>query len=338
MIQGLKLLVHADACAEYEQFSSGEHVLLTAGELHLERCLTDLRERFARCEIQAGEPIVPYKETIVRAEEMKPPANKELGRGGVIGTTSSKQVTLTLKVRPLPTEVTDFLGKNAGAVSNLYAKKAASATTDEQVSDDGSLDDADIMESKSLSVEDFKKQLQSVLEIGKGRDPFKNIIDNIAGFGPRRTGPNLLIDATKEGCLPKAFETTHTSTTTLAVNEKITGRHLSDKITYAFQLAMSQGPLCHEPVQGVAVFIEDVIITAAEADGDDNDTENTTRGSLAQLTGEVIKTVQQAIHKGFLDWSPRLMLAMYSCEIQASSKSSNFHTKHRICPRSITHS
>lgn len=323
LIQGLKLLVHADACAEYEQFSSGEHVLLTAGELHLERCLTDLRERFARCEIQAGEPIVPYKETIVRAEEMKPPANKELGRGGVVGVTSSKQVTLTLKVRPLPVEVTEFLGKNAGAIKHLYAKKAASNNSSEdksgeQASDDGSLDDedADILEAKGLSVEDFKKELQAVLETGKGREPFKNIIDQIAGFGPRRTGPNLLIDATKEGCLPRAFEgQTTTATTNPEANEKLAARHLSDKITYAFQLATSQGPLCHEPVQGIAVFIEDVVLTPA-ADEDDV----SARGSLAQLTGEVIKTVQQSIHKGFLDWSPRLMLAMYSCEIQASSK------------------
>lgn len=321
MIEGLKLLVHADACAEYEQFSSGEHVLLTAGELHLERCLTDLRERFARCEIQAGEPIVPYKETIVRAEEMKPPANRELGRGGVVGITSSKQVTLTVRVRPLPAEVTDFLGKNAGAIKHLYAKKAAATSkdangnsADESNSDDGSIDeDTDILEAKGLSVEDFKKQLKTVLETGKGREPFKNIIDNIAAFGPRRTGPNLLIDATKEGCLPKAFETeNNNSNTNPEANEKLAGRHLSDKITYAFQLATSQGPLCHEPVQGIAVFVEDVVITP--------DDEASARGNLAQLTGEVIKTVQQSIHKGFLDWSPRLMLAMYSCEIQASSK------------------
>lgn len=321
MIEGLKLLVHADACAEYEQFSSGEHVLLTAGELHLERCLTDLRERFARCEIQAGEPIVPYKETIVRAEEMKPPANKELGRGGVVGVTSSKQVTLTLRVRPLPAEVTEYLGKNAGAIKHLYTKKAASTaketngnSADENDSDDGSIDeDTDILEAKSLSVEEFKKGLKAVLEAGKGREPFKNIIDNIAAFAPRRTGPNLLIDATKEGCLPKAFETDSNTNPNPEANEKLAGRHLSDKITYAFQLATSQGPLCHEPVQGIAVFIEDVVITA--------DDEASARGNLAQLTGEVIKMAQQSIHKAFLDWSPRLMLAMYSCEIQASSKS-----------------
>lgn len=42
---------------------------------------------------------------------------------------------------------------------------------------------------------------------------------------------------------------------------------------------------------------------------------------LGRLTGEVIKTVRDSIRQGFLDWSPRLLLAMYSCEIQASSES-----------------
>tara|TARA_R110002003_G_scaffold388_11_gene19362 strand:+ start:6580 stop:7116 length:537 start_codon:yes stop_codon:yes gene_type:complete len=38
-----------------------------------------------------------------------------------------------------------------------------------------------------------------------------------------------------------------------------------------------------------------------------------------RLTGEVIKAVRSSIHQGFLDWSPRMLLAMYSCEIQAST-------------------
>ncbi|KAF3769570.1 P-loop containing nucleoside triphosphate hydrolase protein [Cryphonectria parasitica EP155] len=331
MIEGLKLLVQADACAEYEQFSSGEHVLLTAGELHLERCLTDLRERFARCEIQAGEAIVPYKETIVRAEEMKPPANKDLGRGAVVGVTSSKQVTLTLRVRPLPAEVTDFLEKNAGAIKHLNTKKAssngtnhtnASTETDDE-SDDESLDeDINVSAAKCLSPEDFKAQLKTVLETGKGRDPFRNIVDNISDFGPRRVGANLLIDATREGCLAKAFETDKRDDVKPEAHEKLAGHHLSDKIKYGFQLATSQGPLCREPVQGIAVFIEDISITTQEEEALAG--ENTGR-----LTGEVIKTAQQSIHKGFLDWSPRLMLAMYSCEIQASSRVYDVLTRRR---------
>ena len=50
------------------------------------------------------------------------------------------------------------------------------------------------------------------------------------------------------------------------------------------------------------------------------------RDMLGRLTGEVIKTVQTAIKQGFIDWSPRLLLAMYSCEIQASSKSSLYQS------------
>lgn len=38
MIEGLKLLEQADPCAEYIVQDNGEHVILTAGELHLEVC------------------------------------------------------------------------------------------------------------------------------------------------------------------------------------------------------------------------------------------------------------------------------------------------------------
>lgn len=51
-----------------------------------------------------------------------------------------------------------------------------------------------------------------------------------------------------------------------------------------------------------------------------SDDDSSSREMLGRLTGEVIKTVRDAIRQGFLDWSPRLLLAMYSCEIQASSK------------------
>jgi ribosome assembly protein 1 len=83
LISGLKLLAQADPCVETFQQQTGEHVILTAGELHLEvrfsyafdmssishyvqRCLKDLRERFAKIEIHASKPIVPFRETAVK--------------------------------------------------------------------------------------------------------------------------------------------------------------------------------------------------------------------------------------------------------------------------------
>lgn len=92
-------------------------------------------------------------------------------------------------------------------------------------------------------------------------------------------------------------------------------RDLPSKISYAFQLAMSQGPLCGEPVQGVAVFVKSLSLLKEEQ----NDTSSKI-SSVGVLTGEVLKIVRDSIRQGFLDWSPRLLLAMYSCEIQASCK------------------
>jgi ribosome assembly protein 1 len=85
-------------------------------------------------------------------------------------------------------------------------------------------------------------------------------------------------------------------------------RDFCDKIAYAFQLATAQGPLCQEPIQGTAVFLEEIQIDAGKEEID-----------LGRLTGETIRLVRESISQGFLDWSPRIMLAMYSCEIQASS-------------------
>ncbi|KAG5981077.1 hypothetical protein E4U55_003327 [Claviceps digitariae] len=326
MIHGLQLLVQSDPCAEYEQFGSGEHVLVTAGELHLERCLTDLKERFAKCDIQAGAPIVPYRETIVRAEEMRPPVNKELGRGAVVGTTSSKQVTMSLRIRPLSSDVTNFLLKNADAIKHLDTETRRADLADEQAqrqqqqqgddeADTVALDTA-ITATKTLSADELQKKLQELLDTTKGgRDVFKTRTDQIAAFGPRRTGPNMLIDATKDNILTKIFGSSSDKDMTTAprAGEALDPSHLVDKIVYAFQLAMAQGPLCHEPVQGVAVFVEDIALDLTEDDTPAPD-------KLSRLTSEIIKTFQVSVRSAFLDWSPRLMLAMYSVEIQAATE------------------
>lgn len=107
---------------------------------------------------------------------------------------------------------------------------------------------------------------------------------------------------------PESVDSADGSTTDTDNKQRRKTGLFSDKISYAFQLATNQGPLCHEPVQGIAVIIEDVTLT------------ETGEEDMGRLTGEVIRLVRDAVTQGFLDWSPRILLAMYSCEIQASSK------------------
>ncbi len=215
MIKGLKLLVQSDPCAEYEQLPSGEHVILTAGELHFERCLKDLRERFAKCEIQAGEPIVPYRESIVSAAEMNPPKDPNLPRGTVVGEIASKHVSIRLRVRPLPSSVTEFLSKNGGAIKRLYAdrrteregQRSGTVTPSEahDAEDDG-MQEAEQREiGRSLDLTEFKKQLKEAFAEAKGqKEIWADVIENITAFGPRRIGPNILVDVTKANICSKA--------------------------------------------------------------------------------------------------------------------------------------
>ena len=51
LARGLKLLNQADPCVEVIEQDNGEQILCTAGEVHLQRCLEDLVNLYAKCEV-----------------------------------------------------------------------------------------------------------------------------------------------------------------------------------------------------------------------------------------------------------------------------------------------
>lgn len=107
-------------------------------------------------------------------------------------------------------------------------------------------------------------------------------------------------------------------------------RDLDNHLEAGFQLATFQGPLCAEPVEGLAYFVESVEV---DREGIEQERRRsrpacsyglptdrlTEHNRMAQVTGAFITSVREACRNGLLDWSPRLMLAMYTCDIQASS-------------------
>lgn len=112
---------------------------------------------------------------------------------------------------------------------------------------------------------------------------------------------------------------------------ELAAREFDNHVEHGFQLATFQGPLCAEPVEGVAYFVESV-----EVDQDGLAVEqgkqlwsmlinsvpahfHAEHNRMQQITGSFISAVRDACRNGLLDWSPRLMLAMYECDIQASS-------------------
>lgn len=47
LVEGLRLLNQADPCVQVLVQETGEHVIITAGEVHLQRCIDDLKERYS---------------------------------------------------------------------------------------------------------------------------------------------------------------------------------------------------------------------------------------------------------------------------------------------------
>jgi elongation factor 2 len=64
LVEGLKKLAKADPLVLCYTEESGEHIVAGCGELHVEICLKDLEEDYAKCSLKKGDPVVTYKETV----------------------------------------------------------------------------------------------------------------------------------------------------------------------------------------------------------------------------------------------------------------------------------
>ncbi|KAI7892627.1 P-loop containing nucleoside triphosphate hydrolase protein [Mucor mucedo] len=338
LVEGLRLLNQADPCVEVMLQETGEHVILTAGELHLERCLRDLKERFAKIEIHASEPIVPFRETIVRADLS---TNKEVegvmvSRGESEIKINSKFLTLKVQTVPLPSRITEFLTKNAASIKAIVEEKLAKKSNkleDEEAST-GNADN--LGGSNLLSATELESLLRKEFEqVKKAGGPFvhlwDNIVDQIWAFGPRRIGSNLLVNRIP-GYVRKPFFQVDSKKSTevsldhadevIKVDVDTSALSILDvdfHIHTGFQLSTLTGPLCAEPVTGVCYIVEGVEVHPEElvaANGEAIDV----RSRLHIIQGQVIAATKEACRHGFLDWSPRLLLAMYTCDIQANAE------------------
>merc|ERR1711959_47681 len=64
LVEGLKKLSKSDPLVVCTTEESGEHVIAGCGELHVEICLSDLREEYAQCDFIMSDPVVSYRETV----------------------------------------------------------------------------------------------------------------------------------------------------------------------------------------------------------------------------------------------------------------------------------
>jgi len=160
-----------------------------------------------------------------------------------------------------------------------------------------------------VKYEEFWPTLEGLLD--EAGDEWKDLTSSIWAFGPNRIGPNILFHRT--GGPVDSLR----SRASRRVLERVDGQIPSEfesSIESGFQTAMFQGPMCAEPVEGMSFFVESLEFDASKVEGEN------VHSKMAQVTGSLISASKESCRTGMLDWSPRLKMAIYTCDIQASTE------------------
>lgn len=219
--------------------------------------------RFAKIEISASKPIIPFRETVIRPPKVDM-VNEDMGKqqkvavihqvkedqakypeavqvdptGLVTLTTPNKMATIGVRAIPLPEEVTRLLEENGELIRTMEHFN--------QAVKEGKV--LEINQKTLESIQGFKETLESHLKGRKWRDA----VDHIWSFGPRRYGPNILLNSVEGYQRPSVWQC-------LERERSLTPGALRDydyTIISGFQLATLSGPMCEEPLMGVCFAVE----------------------------------------------------------------------------------
>lgn len=227
---------------------------------------------------------------------MPPTKASDAERGSVNGSVQNGLLTYRVRARPLPDAVTAFLIANADTMKRVVQREHELAGSDENLllEDRLELQESTVndtgVSSNQLSIHEFWKRLENLLNAA-GKE-WEGTARDIWAFGARRTGANILLNKISKSTrsLMRTSQTAkHVSTIStparaatpadhdskedeneiLEVTEHIEQqtaemqahspsdlRMFEDSIETAFQLSTLRGPLCNEPVQGLAYTIE----------------------------------------------------------------------------------
>jgi ribosome assembly protein 1 len=345
LVKGLKFLNRADPFVEYNVSQRGEHVLAAAGEIHLERCIKDLEERFAKVKLVVSDPLVSFRET-VEGEGAGLIESLKVPQDIVERTTPNSRCTVRVQVLRIPNALTKVLEESEQLLGQIIDGKTAKrdGVLDPRLSqDDG--DSASALRQRMISAIDSELEAISNQvdkeKLERYRKAWLGYLQRIWSLGPWQVGPNLLLvpdvkssdgvittQDRRQGVLVRGRS--HVSERLGFVNESdaeannylensksaadaseslhLESMALRNSIVSGFQIATNTGPLCDEPMWGVAFIVEPYIFA------DSSDTANHP-DQYNLFSGQVITAVKEACRAAVLQNNPRLVEAFYFCEL-----------------------
>ncbi|KAG8369337.1 hypothetical protein BUALT_Bualt14G0000900 [Buddleja alternifolia] len=341
LMKGLRLLNRADPFVEVTVSSRGEHVLAAAGEVHLERCVKDLKERFAKVSLEVSPPLVSYKETI-EGELTNPLENLKLFSGNsdyVEKTTPNGRCVVRVHVMKLPTSLTKLLDESSELLGDIIGGKSRQALKSLETLRGNIVEDENPIEAiKKRMMDAIESDLLSGItdterdRVEKCRLLWRNFFKRIWALGPRQVGPNILFTPDEgksiEGSVlikgspyvsnKLGFEDECDHDDSSKESDEMLLREaesLESSVLSGFQLATSAGPLCDEPMWGLAFLIEAFVSPVNDENGSTQQPEQ-----YGIFTGQVMTAVKEACRAAVLQRKPRLVEGLYFVELNTPTE------------------
>eukprot|EP01061_Rhynchopus_euleeides_P026981 TRINITY_DN43937_c0_g1_i1.p1 TRINITY_DN43937_c0_g1~~TRINITY_DN43937_c0_g1_i1.p1 ORF type:complete len:997 (+),score=418.70 TRINITY_DN43937_c0_g1_i1:185-2992(+) len=319
--RGLALLNKADPQVEVVLTEQGELVICTAGEVHAERCVRDLTDRYAQVGMRVSEPIVGFKETIV-AEQKK----------ATTSTTANKQCSFSIKAYDIPQGISDAIEAHQ---TDLRALAGYTADTVRDIVDREDLLEASRALRDAFQAEESRwgelwerglwslgpkhcgtcllactaPELGSVTSVWCALSALLKELDGGAAQGMPPVSPSRSPQRDRGG--GERSDAGSVSDMTFCAK---TIRQINDSIVAGFQLAVEKGPLCDEPMTNVAFVVTELRIS----EEDESD------GCYGPLSGQAMSAVYQGCRQAFMAEGKRLVEPLYECDIVAAT---NCHRK-----------
>lgn len=287
---GMWLLHQADAAVHVEVQENGEFIIGALGELHLARCLEMLREEFARVPIKVSPPIVSFRETVLPGLAVNSETRTTVPTEIVVERTPDRHVTLVLRALRLPENITTWLETHAEETRLVQQirqgiqqhKRTAGANAAEDLA--GSMGEE--------IIEKWASGLRAEFTACTAPE-WQQQADFVWAFGPHRVGPNIMLNNIPKYATSKYWRTALDTATTpvpvvpnpadISEADASASGHSLETLSYfgilqqldsalrtGFQLATRAGPLCEEPLMGLAIQILDINVVQTPFEQEDS--------------------------------------------------------------------
>ncbi|KAJ8923703.1 hypothetical protein NQ315_010284 [Exocentrus adspersus] len=291
--QGLKLLMQSDSCVEIMMQKTGELVILTAGDVHLQKCIEDLKSKFAMINFHVSSPMVSLRETVVN----------ELSEADGIVELDTTQFILSVKCVSLPESISNVVKNNYNLLRTVEEHQHKSfVDIAKQCIDNSENNRYDI--EKVFKSELIKRGISHVKELLRSAfesagDCWKSLHSNIWSVGRRNDCINLLINNTQSYSRNIFLELT-------GYDRRALFDHC---IVKAFDVLCEAGPLCEELLTNCAFIITKFDLK------DDIQPQNIS----PQVTSVLESAIRDSLKKAFEKQEQRLVEPMYITDIQVNT-------------------